>query len=104
VTNVCWVLDPKGPALDFLTQLNGAVLKHFGQANVEVGFRIADSAIATAELCSSLCWRIDVDDFARLLAHPAVLDVLVEGKKVEKREIDFKKRFMERRAQQQAAG
>jgi DNA polymerase-3 subunit alpha len=104
VTEVCWVLDPKGPALDFLTQLNGTVLKHFGQANVEVGFRVADGAIATAELCSSLCWRIDVDDFARLLAHPAVLDVLVEGRKVEKREIDFKKRFMERRAQQQAAG
>jgi DNA polymerase III subunit alpha len=101
VTNVCWVVEPDARAVDFMQKLHEAVLPRFGQANVEVGFQVEDGSLAVAELCSSLCWRIDVDDFAKLLAHPAVRDVLVEGKKVERREPDYKKRFTQ---QAQAAG
>jgi DNA polymerase III subunit alpha len=100
VTNICWVIDPKANAVDFMKQLHETVLKRFGAANVEVAFPVEDGAIATAQLCSSLCWRIDIDAFSKLLAHPAVIDVLVEGKKPEKREPDYKKRFKDRAAQQ----
>jgi DNA polymerase-3 subunit alpha len=100
VTNICWVLEPTDRSVDFMKQLHEAVLPRFGQANVEVAFPVAEEVIATAELCSSLCWRVDVDEFSTLLAHPAVIDVIVTGKKVEKREVDFKKRYLERAAQQ----
>jgi DNA polymerase III subunit alpha len=104
VTNVCWVLSPDARIVDFMRQLHEAILPRYGQTNVEVGFLVEDGSIAVAELCGSLCWRIDVDDFARLLAHPAVRDVIVEGKKVEKREVDYKQRAMQRNFMAAAQG
>ncbi|HNX04210.1 MAG TPA: DNA polymerase III subunit alpha, partial [Opitutales bacterium] len=104
VTKVTWVVRPGATSADFLEKLHQAVLPRFGGTIVEVGFLVDASTLAVAELASSLCWRIDVDDFDALLAHPAVIDVLIESKPIQKREMDFKKRAMEKKAEREQAG
>ncbi|MFA5257597.1 MAG: DNA polymerase III subunit alpha [Opitutales bacterium] len=93
VTNVIWVVEPDARATDFLKQLHARLLGEYGQSNVEIGFPVADGTLAVTQVCGSLCWRVAVDSFEQLLTHPAVRDVLVEGKKVELEEPDYKRRF-----------
>jgi hypothetical protein len=87
-----------------MAKLRDVLERQFGSANVEVAFPVAEGTLAVSQICGSLCWCVDVDSFSELLDHPAVIDVRVDGKKPEKREVDFKKRWMEKKASQEAAG
>jgi len=104
VTKVTWVIEPGPRAKDFLNRLHEIVLPHFGSTIVETGFLVGENQLAVAEIASSLCWRVTADDFSELLKHPACLDAIVEAKPVQKREVDYRKRAMERAARQQQAG
>ncbi|MBN1404848.1 MAG: DNA polymerase III subunit alpha [Opitutales bacterium] len=93
VRNVLWVLEPDERALDFLKVMHEHLLGQFGMANVQVGFQVADGELAVATLCGSLCWRVDVDSFEALYAHPAVRDVIVEAHSIVLEEPEFKRRM-----------
>ena len=98
VTKVTWVVRPGAASADFLEKLHQAVLPRFGNTIVEVAFLVDAHTLAVAEIASSLCWRISPDDFAALYNHPAVIDVQIESKPIQKREIDYRKRFMDKKA------
>jgi DNA polymerase-3 subunit alpha len=96
IEEVLWVLKPEEATKDFLDKLSEALHRSYGSTRVQVGFPVEECAVAVAQVCGSLSWRVDSESFSRLHAHPAVIDVCVTGKEVEREEIDFKKRRMEK--------
>ena len=79
-----WLLDPARPDVPaFLQTLRETVNGQPGDTRLEFAFVFADRATPIAEASRALSWRLTAPVFQRLRAHPSVVGVQLETKRLE---------------------
>lgn len=84
---VTWLLQPDHPETPrFLERLRQTLNKHVGDTRTEIAF-VFDRRIAPlSEISTALGWKVSASAFQELRAHPCVLGVQVEAKRLEIKE------------------
>jgi DNA polymerase-3 subunit alpha len=87
VKRVTWLLNPEHPELnDFLRQLRDTLNKQVGETKLSIGFVFENRITAVSEASNALGWKLDALRFQELRAHPAVVGVELETKRLEIKE------------------
>jgi DNA polymerase-3 subunit alpha len=81
---ITWLLQPDHPGLpEFLRRLRETVAKQPGETRTELAFVFEDRVAPVAETSSALGWKITAPVFQELRAHPAVVGVQLQTKRLE---------------------
>ena len=84
VRKVTWLLDPMHASTPaFIRELREIVTSQSGDTRLELAFVFPDRAAPVAEVSSALSWKLNSDGLQRLRAHPAVVGVQFETKRLE---------------------
>ncbi len=93
VRKVIWILHPAHPATpDFLAQLRDTLNREVGDTRVEFAFLFEDRVAPLAEVSTALGWKVNAVAFQRLRQHPAVAGVQIQSRRLELKEVRWKKR------------
>jgi DNA polymerase-3 subunit alpha len=84
VKRVTWLVQPQHPQLnDFLRLLRETLNQNTGDTKISVGFVFEQRATAISETSNALGWKLSPAKFQHLRAHPAVVGVELETKRLE---------------------
>jgi DNA polymerase-3 subunit alpha len=84
VKRITWLVNPQHPELnDFLRLLRETLDKNTGDTKISVGFVFDQRATAISETSNALGWKLNPLKFQQLRAHPAVVGVEIETKRLE---------------------
>ncbi len=87
IKRVTWMLDPAHPEVgDFLTRVRTVMNAYVGDTRTEFAFLFENRFAPIAEASSALGWKLSGQVFQDLRAHPAVLGVQIEPKRLEIKE------------------
>ena len=91
VKKVTWLLEPAHPeTTGFLKKMRDIVIAQPGDTRLEFAFVLADRLAPIAEVSSALSWKLTSAEFQRLRAHPAVIGVQIEAKRLEFRQRSYR--------------
>ena len=93
IKHITWILDPKGDTESFLYDLREALDSTRGSTTSDLAFKLDDDTIVTAPTASSLRWKVNTNEWAKLRSQPAVVGCILQTAPVElkKRERRWKK-------------
>ncbi|MBT5167391.1 MAG: DNA polymerase III subunit alpha [Opitutales bacterium] len=93
IKHITWILDPKGDTEAFFYDLREALDSTRGSTTSDLAFKLDDNTIVTAPTASSLRWKVNTDEWAKLRSQPAVVGCILQTAPVElkKRERRWKK-------------
>ena len=84
VRRVTWFVDSQHPELnDFLRLLRETLDKNVGDTKISIGFTSDRRDAAISDASSALGWKLNPAKFQQLRAHPAVVGVELETKRLE---------------------
>jgi len=84
VRRVTWLVNPQHPQLnDFLRLLRETLDKATGDTKISLGFVFDQRATALSDTSTALGWKLSSAKFHALRAHPAVVGVELETKRLE---------------------
>ncbi len=84
VRKVTWLLDPAHPELPaFLRQLRETINRQSGETRVGFALVFDDRFASLADASNSLAWKLTAAGLRELRAHPAVVGVQLETKRLE---------------------
>lgn len=93
IKHITWILDPKGDTEAFFYDLREALDSTRGSTTSDLAFKLDDDTIVTAPTASSLRWKVNTNEWAKLRSQPAVVGCILQTAPVElkKRERRWKK-------------
>jgi len=93
IKHITWILDPKGDTEAFFYDLREALDSTRGSTTSDLAFKIDDDTIVSAPTASSLRWKVNTNEWAKLRSQPAVVGCILQTAPVElkKRERRWKK-------------
>jgi DNA polymerase-3 subunit alpha len=93
IKHITWILDPKGDTEAFFYDLREALDSTRGSTTSDLAFKLDDDTIVSAPTASSLRWKVNTNEWAKLRSQPAVVGCILQTAPVElkKRERRWKK-------------
>lgn len=93
IKHITWILDPKGDTEAFFYDYREALDSTRGSTTSDLAFKLDDDTIVTAPTASSLRWKVNTNEWAKLRSQPAVIGCILQTAPVElkKRERRWKR-------------
>jgi len=93
VKHITWILDPKKDTESFFYEYREALDATRGSTTSDIAFKLDDDTIVSAPAASSLRWKVNTDEWAKLRSHKAFVGCILQTPPVElkKRERRWKR-------------